>query len=586
MVLTFFDEIPVEKLDRLQLETRTLHRHVAQSGSRSHTWRARIAWRARGGSIAFAVLLGCGGRDGAPPVDTGAVAKSCSGLPLCDGLAILSCDRVAAQGEDKFVVGGVIGDCTAEGACSLGRCMSPACSVAETDRQTFVGCLFYTAQADNVDSDAVLATSFLVSNPGPGRAAVELQQPGSDGSWSRIKQAVVAPGAAARLSIGGLAVEMSGTRQMAGLRIISDLPVTVAQIQSDDSDETALSSGGTIVLPVHVLGTHYRVMTYPQAETPDIAATPGSAKGVGRLIVVGTRPGTAITFTTTKSTSAVITGVTATVEREQSFDTTLNDGDVFLAWSGDKGDDLSGSEIIASQPVAVFSGNISTTYGKTAPGIHSPDMAHEQLPPIARWSHKYVASGLPPQDATCDTLLGQPGASVWRLLAANPGTIVTFEVPGAGPAPEPVPLGAGEVHEMVAVGDFVVTSTEPLLMTQGIDCEPSLSLAISADKLYEDVTFAVLPSFDQMIAIARVSATRIVLDGSRIDDVNFKPAGGGYDVARVTLPPCPASQVVCAHRLQGRFGMTLRGMDVLASYALTAPAWSGCIDTSDQSCVM
>ena len=36
--------------------------------------------------------------------------------------------------------------------------------------------------------------------------------------------------------------------------------------------------------------------------------------------------------------------------------------------------------------------------------------------------------------------------------------------------------------ELTLPGDFVVTSKQPLLMTQGIDCEPSLSLAISADK--------------------------------------------------------------------------------------------------------
>ena len=55
------------------------------------------------------------------------------------------------------------------------------------------------------------------------------------------------------------------------------------------------------------------------------------------------------------------------------------------------------------------------------------------------------------------------------------------------------------------------------------------------------------------------------------------PAGGDYEVARVLLEPCPPSKLVCTHRLQGRFGMTLRGMDVLASYALTAPSWKGCV---------
>ena len=44
-----------------------------------------------------------------------------------------------------------------------------------------------------------------------------------------------------------------------------------------------------------------------------------------------------------------------------------------------------------------------------------------------------------------------------------------------------------------------------MLLTQGIDCEASLSLAISAEKMLTDVTFAVLPVFDQMIAVVRRS---------------------------------------------------------------------------------
>jgi hypothetical protein len=154
---------------------------------------------------------------------------------------------------------------------------------------------------------------------------------------------------------------------------------------------------------------------------------------------------------------------------------------------------------------------------------------------------------------------------------------------------------AGQVLEVYATSDFVVTSSEVLLMTQGIDCEPSLSLAVSADKLLADVSFAVLPSFDQMVAIVRVHSTLVLsdhahdvpvlLDGEPIDDALFSPAGGGYEVARVLLPPCLGEQV-CTHRLVGSFGMTLRGMDVLASYALTAPAWEGCNDLLfDSSCV-
>ena len=99
-------------------------------------------------------------------------------------------------------------------------------------------------------------------------------------------------------------------------------------------------------------------------------------------------------------------------------------------------------------------------------------------------------------------------------------------------------------------------------MTQGIDCEPSLSLAISADKSLDDLTFAVLPFFDQVAAVARKGKNVVTLDGVVIPDSMFTPAGGGFEVARVPLPDCAPSLQVCTHRLHGLHGMTMRGMDI------------------------
>ena len=147
--------------------------------------------------------------------------------------------------------------------------------------------------------------------------------------------------------------------------------------------------------------------------------------------------------------------------------------------------------------------------------------------------------------------------------------------------------------EFVATGDFVVTASQSVLLTQGIDCEASLSLAISAEKMLTDATFAVLPVFDQMIAVVRAQpeliplqraqAEPVLLDGAPIE--GWTSAGGGYEVARVRLEPCPPSQEVCTHRLQGKFGAALRGMDVLASYATTLPAWRCSDGALDPMCI-
>ena len=480
------------------------------------------------------------------------------------------------------------------GACSRGRCVTSACAAVERDRKTFAGCVFYTAEVDNVVSDAEMPMSFLVTNPGTTAATVTLEQAADGGGWVATgAPSTIAAGTATRLSVAGFVVRGAGVKEASALRVTSSQPVTVAQIQSDDgNNHVASSSAGTMVLPAHVLGQHYLVMTYPQVDTPAIDATPGGAGGLGRLLIVATQPGTHVTLRVSQSATAVVAGTLATVAHDAPYEFDMGEGDVFQAWSGGEGQDLTGSEIVTNHPVAVFSGNITTTYGKTAiaPSINSPDMVNEQMPPVFAWSYEYVAAALPPQPGTCDTLLGRTGASVWRILALDDDTGVDFMGPPGGDPPPPYrTLMAGEVAEIVATGDFVVSSHNPLLVTQGIDCEPSLSLAISADRIsadkpLEDLRIAYLPSFDQMIAVARLAGDQILMDGVPIGDGMFMPAGGGFEVARIQLLPCPATDQVCTRHLQGRFGVTMRGMDVLASYALTAPAWSGCIDPLD--CVM
>ena len=523
-------------------------------------------------TVVTALLLGCGDDPAVAPIDGGVDAGGCMGTLVCDGLLVKACDN--------NIVGATMADCSSEGGCSEGRCVSPDCATVERDRMSFAGCLFYTVQPDNVASDVGASTSFLITNPGSQHATVSLQQM-VNGSWGATVPKTVLAGDTLRLSVDSRQATKAGP-QDGGLRLNSDRPVTVAQIESDDANHDARNSGGTMLLPVHVLGTHYMVMTYPQAQTPEIASLDGSPNGAGRLLIVGTQAATMVTLKLSQHSTGVGTLPMLVGGEVAMF--LLGDGEVFQLLSGNPSDDLSGTEISTTQPVAVFSGNMTTTYGKTADNLHSPDMAHEQMPPVFAWSNKYVAAALPPQSGACDTLLGQPGASLWRLLVSSTRASHINIVGPSGPILTDKVLDPGELLELTRVGDFVVTSTEPLLMTQGMDCEPSLSLAISADRFLDDLTFAVLPSFDQVAAIARKGTDPVLLDGAAIDDSMFKPAGGDYQVARVPIEECLPSKQVCTHRLQGHFGMTLRGMDLVASYALTAPSWAGCIDSMDPFC--
>jgi hypothetical protein len=542
---------------------------------------------------ALAIVLACAAATGgcsrdaaAGPDDGGADAGApagCRTALACDGTKVVSC----VDGQPA----GVVQDCAdTDQVCSIGRCTTRACqSEEQSAAPTFVGCLFYTLHVDNVTSDATAPSSVLVTNPGATVATVELRQRSeTDHQWTMIGLQAVAPYQATRVllpasrSRGAVNFTDDGALQLS-----SNTPVSAAHFQSDDATESASSSGGTQLLPAHVLGLHYMIMTYPQTNTPRVAQTAGSRDGAGQLIIVGTQDNTRVTFTLSNTASLDVAGGTPPLAPGGTTTLTLGDGDMYQIFSINDGDDLSGSRIDADHPVAVFSGNISTTYGISAMGINSPDMTHEQMLPISLWGLEAVAAQLEPQANTCDRILPAVDGSLYRVLAAQDHTQVSFDGPPGltGLPAAPIMLDAGQVIELVVSGgSFRVTSNKPVMATQGIDCEPTLSTAVPTAELLTDLRFAVLPHFDQMIAVVRHTGVPLQLDEAPVDDSTFRAAGGDYEVAQITLPPCPLTDGVCVHHLAGEFGVTLRGMDVVASYALTVPTWicapdvPGCVD--------
>jgi hypothetical protein len=543
--------------------------------------------------IAVAALaLGCSASPGSRPVEAGTLPSNCS-VPLVCGAdgAVHSCDGK--------VIGAVVDDCGSRGqVCSLGRCTSSPCQVAETRTRSLIGCLFYTLQPDNVAADEAALTSYVIDNAGMDPAHVQLERAMAGTSestvWVSAASVQVAAGSAGRLQFGGLEVTNPGINALGAVRVASDRPITVAEIESDDGAQPATSSSGTVVLPLQALGSNYRAVTYPQEATHDVQQAVGSRGGAARVIVVGTQPGTKISF----KPVAPLSGdpgpgqLIPPLAAGESLPVTLNDGDVFQIYTNAAGEDLTGSlvTVVSGAPVAVFSGNVSTSYGSNVGGINSADMAHEQMPPLSSWSSSYVAAPLTPQISIgCTSFFGDSdgagAGSIWRVVANEDDTRVDFGLP----TPERVWLRAGQSVTRVSSAPFTVNATRPILVTQGIDCEPSLSLAISADQnaLLTNASFAALPVFDQVVAIVRQSGAALVLDGVPLQDSMFQAIDGNFEITELPLTPCRAASGACLHRLTstgGGFGLTLRGMDVSASYALTTPGLLRC-DSNSELCL-
>ncbi len=524
-----------------------------------------------------------------PPPDA-AMSQPCFVPLTCDGGAVHSCDG--------GMVGALLNDCPSRGQlCSLGRCTSQACWNAEANStRTLSGCLFYTLQADNVSADEAAQTSYLVNNPNgdPARVQLERATQGSNSTvWLPITSAQVPAGTSARLQWAQLELPNAGLSALGAVRVESDRPITMAQVESDDT-QPATSSAATVVLPAQSLGNSYRAVTYPQEATLDVQQVVGSRGGAARVIIVGTQPGTRVQFTPVADVTGDPGGLVPPLAAGVPLDIALNDGDVYQIYTNAPDEDLTGGlvSVIAGAPVAVFSGNISTSYGSNATGLNSADMAHEQMLPLSSWSKTWVAAPLAPQTSVgCTSFFGS-GGSIWRIVASEDDTVVQI----GSPVTETIDLHAGQSITRVSNQPFIIVGSKPILVTQGMDCEPTLSLAIGADPkaLLSNLAFATVPSFDQTVAIVRAAGSLIALDTTLIPSTMFQAVSEELEVAVLPLPACSASSGACLHRLisaggppgaPNGFGMTVRGMDVSAGFALTAPGLLRCDPGSSVICV-
>ncbi|HEX4404207.1 MAG TPA: IgGFc-binding protein [Polyangia bacterium] len=515
-----------------------------------------------------------GGQDASHEADV--MHATCAGASTCDGTTVRACR--------KGQLAEALQQCAPSLTCSQGRCISSDCAKAEANQASLAGCTFYTFDLQNVTADDSIPTSVLVTNPGQVVANASLERREA-GLWTAVMTTPVPPLSSARIVLSAPHLEGGGLETAGAFRLASDEPVMAAHIQSDDSTAQGSSStGGTLLLPAHVLGRRYRALTYVQVATPMITVTTGAMHGAGQLVIVGTQDATTVTISPTVAAQLGSVPGASPPAKDGSVMLTLEDGDLFQLFSTADGADLSGTQIAADKPIAVFSGNVSTTYGLTATGISSPDMAHEQLLPVSSWSTSYVAAELTPQSGVCDTTIVPAGASIWRIVADHEGTDVHFTAgPDAGVPPPDRTIGPNEVLQVQVIGDFAVTSSMPVLVMQGMDCEPTLSSAVPTTVWLDDYWFAVLPNFDNLIAVVRRTGQTVYLDGQVLG--GFSTSGAGFDVARVHLDPCPRAEGVCTHHLQGQFGFTMRGMDVQCSYALTAPTWVPCSEMGLVGCL-
>ncbi len=467
------------------------------------------------------------------------------------------------------------------------------CEIAELTKSN-VGCTYYAVDMDNDNNSAFQACfAVIVSNTDATKTAnvqvdrwvsglpVPLTFPGYTDTRAippgglevfRIAGSCSAPGSAVS---GDAGIDGTGLATRNAFRIRSDLPVVAYQI---NPYEAALehTTDASLLIASSALDRYHYVIAYPQTNPAR-----GSWDLRSAINIIGTADGTSVTITSSTSTRAG--GVVPALSPSQVWATTINEGDNLQIETLTTNNDLTGTYIESSAPVAVFGGNecadIPIYMGYC-------DHLEEQLTPLTTWGTEYVAARHPPRASE---------SVIWRVVAASNATTITFD-----PAVHAnLVLDAGEVAEFSTSSDFVARSTDPskpFFMVQfmvgaeqtasesGTDIytlgnlrgDPAMTISVPTAQYLDsygflsDSTYA----YNWLVVARSDSSDQIHLDcWDPIPNAAFNTVGAGpYQVARVRLSAesggVDGSCTSGAHRIwgDGPFGIWVYGVYSDTSY--------------------
>ncbi|MBI5479763.1 MAG: hypothetical protein HY906_12945 [Deltaproteobacteria bacterium] len=434
-------------------------------------------------------------------------------------------------------------------------CLTP-CDLAALERSS-VGCEYFAVDMDQYPYAAERASCFavIVSNTHatlsanvqvyrysgsqqvltfPGLGTSRAIAPGQLAVF-RISGSCSSPGAAIA---GNAGVLDTGLGQRNAFRIVSDLPVVAYQINPYEA-ATIHTTDASLLIPTSALDKSYYVMSWPQYVHR------------GMMNVVGVTDGTTVTVTSSTSTAAG-TGVPA-LAAGGTFTTTLNRYDNLQIGTAADGNDLSGTKVVASNPVAVFGGHQCSTI---LPGMGYCDHLEEQMMPTSTWATEYVAARYPPRGPVKGYAAEN---TLWRLVGAVNGTTVAFD-PASVHAP--VTLNAGQVVQFESGVDFMVRSTDPqkpffavqymlgaeyTAQQAGTDIygldnlrgDPAMAISVPTAQFLERYVFLSDPTYSyNWLVVVRSDPTDVIrLDCfNPIPNARFATVGAGpYQVARIRL---------------------------------------------------
>jgi hypothetical protein len=422
--------------------------------------------------------------------------------------------------------------------CLAGSCEF-LCRIA-LEVKSSLGCDYWAVDLDNAfvpDGrggylDAAGAQfAVIVSNPHPQFGA----QVVVEGKEGRIDEAMVRAGTlhvfnlprrdANGTSIGAIAY-----------RIRSNIPVVAYQFNPLDN-VGVFSNDASLLIPNTSLGTSYLVMS--RAQDHDILR--------GFVTVVATHPEPTNVFVRVAARTEGGEGI-GPLEPGGILQRTLGQYDVLNLETRGVGEDLTGTEVLADRPIAVFGGSeASNVPSRSAPDtevVCCADHLEMQMFSEDTWGYRYVAAHFKQRGVESD---------YWRILASEDGTTVRT-VPHQVTIPT---LDRGRFFEFDSTRDFEIYADKPILVGQYMASsgmvdpswtpgnprtgDPAFTLAVPQEQWRRDYVFLV-PMFyrENYVNIVKPASADVILDGVKLSRSLFTPIGfGAFEVARLPVGEGP-----------------------------------------------
>lgn len=223
-------------------------------------------------------------------------------------------------------------------------------------------------------------------------------------------------------------------------RITTSEPVAVYAM-----NQAVTTSDAAMLYPVPALGTEYVILSYKADGVTDNTG-PTLSYTPSEFCVVATEDNTIVNVIPSAPSHA--SGLAT-----KSF--TLQRGQAWLSQTAFSTSqlnyDFSGTRVLSSAPVAVFSGHQRALVPVEQRGvIQSRDQLFEQLPPVSVWGKSYILTPLAAPPGTTDV---QGATDLFRVVAAEDNTTVRFNNTVIAT------LNRGQVHEAPLTAAGLLTAS-------------------------------------------------------------------------------------------------------------------------------